>query len=247
MISVTVLTKNSAETVKATLESLRAFPEVLLFDTGSTDATLEIAGKFANVRVVKESFRGFGAAHNRATELATHDWILSIDSDEIVSPALSAEILRLSPDPAAVYSLDRCNYFNGKKMKGCSGWHPDPVVRLYHRRSTAFSNDAVHEKVLAHNLKIIPLQGLLLHTPYRSIEDFLAKMQNYSTLFADQNRGKKRSSLWIALGRGLAAFLKSYFLKRGFLQGKEGLIISIYNAHTTYYKYLKLAFPNKSL
>lgn len=247
MISVTILTKNSAATLSSTLEALRPFPEVLLFDTGSTDATLEIAERFANVRVVKEPFRGFGAAHNRATELASHDWILSIDSDEIVSPALSADILRMPLDPEAVYSLNRCNHFNGKWMRGCSGWYPDPVVRLYHRRSTSFSNDAVHEKVLAQHLKIIPLPGPLFHTPYRSIEDFLAKMQTYSSLFADQNRGKKRSSLFRAVTRGLAAFFKSYILKRGFLQGKEGLIISLYNAHTTYYKYLKLAFQNKSL
>jgi glycosyltransferase involved in cell wall biosynthesis len=247
MISVTILTKNSAETLEPTLQSLRSFPEVLLFDTGSTDATLAIAKRYSNVKIIQEPFRGFGAAHNRATELASHDWILSIDSDEIVSPALADEILQLSLNKNAVYSLDRRNHFLGKRMKGCSGWYPDPVIRLYHRGATSFSHDAVHEKVITHNLKIVPLQGPLLHTPYRSIEDILTKMQHYSTLFARQHQGKKRSSLRSALGHGFAAFLKSYFLKRGFLQGKAGLIISIYNAHATYYKYLKLAFQNQSI
>ncbi len=243
MISATILTKNSAETLEAVLESLRAFPEIILFDTGSTDATLEIAERYPNVRIIKERFRGFGDAHNRATALASNPWILSIDSDEVLSPDLIREILALRLDERHAYSLNRCNYFLGKRMKCCSGWYPDPVVRLYHRGSTRFSDDAVHEKVLTENLAVIPLRGMLLHTPYRSIDDFLVKMQRYSTLFAIQNQGKKRSSLWIALGHCLAAFMKNYFLKRGFLGGKEGFIISLYNAHAAYYKYLKLAYP----
>jgi hypothetical protein len=93
----------------------------------------------------------------------------------------------------------------------------------------------------------VPLKGKLLHTPYRSIDHFLAKMQIYSTLFAEQNAGKKRSSFATAVFHSMAAFFKNYFLKRGFLNGKEGFIISLYNAQTTYYKYLKLAWRNNSL
>jgi glycosyltransferase involved in cell wall biosynthesis len=247
MISATILTKNSGDTIEATLESLRLFPEVLLFDTGSTDATLKIAARYPNVKVVSQSFHGFGFAHNQASGLVANDWILSIDSDEVLSENLAQEILNLSLDKASVYSLNRCNYFLGKEIKGCSGWYPDPVVRLYHRNATRFSNDAVHEKVLIQNMKVIKLRSPLFHTPYRCMEDFLHKMQNYSTLFAEQNGGKKRSSLLKALWRATAAFLKNYFLKRGFLCGKEGFIISLYNAQCTYYKYLKLAFKNKSL
>ncbi len=247
MISVTILTKNSAETLEPTLESLRAFPEVLLFDTGSSDRTFEIGKRYPNVKIVQGSFEGFGPTHNLAAELAKHDWILSIDSDEVLSPELAEEILKAPLDKNSVYLLDRCNYFHGKRMTCCSGWHPDPIIRLYHRGTTAFSNDAVHEKVVARDLTIVPLQGKLLHTPYRSIDDFLAKMQHYSTLFAEQNQGKRSASLWSAIGHGFAAFVKSYFFKRGILGGKEGFIISLYNAHTAYYKYLKLAFKNKSL
>ncbi len=247
MISVTVLAKNSAETIRETLEALQRFPEVLVLDTGSTDNTVEIAKAFPNVRVVEEKFQGFGKTHNRASSRAQHDWVLSIDSDEIVSPELVEEILALSLDQACVYSLDRHNYFNGKWIKGCSGWYPDPVVRLYHRKATWFTDDEVHEKVIAEKMRIVPLRGRLLHTPYRSIESFLHKMQLYSTLFAEQNAGKKRSSLGKALFHAWTAFLRSYIFKRGFLCGKEGFIISLYNAHATYYKYLKLAFRNRSL
>ena len=244
MISATILTKNSEETLAATLESLRSFPEVLVVDTGSADRTLEIAKGFANVRVLLKPFQGFGKTHNIASSLAANDWILSIDSDEVLSFELAAEILGKNLDRSSVYSLDRHNYFQGKHIKYCAGWYPDRIVRLYHRKTTRFTDDAVHEKILTPNLKIVPLAHRLIHTPYRTIDQFIHKMQLYSTLFAEQNREKK-SSLTKAIAPGLAAFFKSYILKRGFLGGKEGLIISLYNGHTAYYKYLKLALQSK--
>lgn len=241
MISVTILTKNSQETLKETLESLKHFPEVILYDTGSTDRTLEVGAGFKNVRIVEGEFQGFGKTHNAASSLATYDWILSVDSDEIVSDPLREEILGLELDQGAVYSVDRHNYFQGKYIRCCAGWHPDWVLRLYHRKSTRFSEAKVHEAIVTEGLTVVPLRHRLIHTPYRTIEEFLNKMQLYSTLFAEQNAGKK-SSLSKAIGHGLAAFFKSYVLKRGFLGGREGFIISLYNGHTAYYKYLKLAF-----
>jgi glycosyltransferase involved in cell wall biosynthesis len=244
VITATVLTKNSAATLLATLESLRRFPEVLILDTGSTDKTLEIGRSFPNVRIVEREFQGFGKTHNVASELAAHDWILSIDSDEILSPELGSEILLLELDSQCVYSIDRHNYFEGKHIQCCAGWYPDRIIRLYNRKSTQFSEDRVHEKIISDGFRIVPLSHALIHTPYQTIEQFLHKMQVYSTLFADQNAGVKHSSLGKAIRHGLAAFLKSYFLKRGFLGGREGFIISLYNGHTAYYKYLKLAFQN---
>lgn len=240
-ISITILTKNSGETLAATLAALKDFSEVLVLDSGSTDATQTIVQKYPNTRFVSAKFEGFGPMHNLASSLASHDWILSIDSDEIVSPELATEILNTQLDPNSVYSLDRHNYFQGKWIRWCSGWYPDPVTRLYHRGTTRFTDAFVHESVVRDGLKQISLKGKLVHTPYRSIESFLDKMQLYSTLFAEQKQGQS-SSLGKALWRGWAAFMKSYFFKRGFLGGKEGFIISLYNAHTTYYKYLKLAY-----
>lgn len=240
MITVTILSKNAEETLQATLQSVSSFPEVLLFDTGSTDKTLEIARLFPNVRILQAPFTGFGPSHNTASMAATHDWILSIDSDEVISTPLLKEIQTLDLNPLAIYSLQRKNFFNGKWIRGCSGWHPDWVTRLYHRQRTSFSDDQVHEKVLKKDLAEIRLSGALLHTPYRKIEHFLTKMQTYSTLFANQHQARKSSSLCKALWHSWAAFLKSYFLKRGFLNGKEGFIISLYNGHVAFYKYLKL-------
>src|SRR5689334_4910244 len=109
MITVTVLTKNSQETLSATLESLQKFPEVIIYDSGSTDATLQIAQKFPNTKVISGTFAGFGPTHNTASSLATYDWILSIDSDEVLTPQLADEILSLSFNPKHVYQIDRHN------------------------------------------------------------------------------------------------------------------------------------------
>jgi glycosyltransferase involved in cell wall biosynthesis len=246
-ISVTILTKNSSETLGSTLASLQKFSEVILYDSGSTDATFEIASQFPNVKIVRGAFNGFGPTHNTASSLASHDWILSIDSDEVLTSELEGEILKLQLDASTVYQIPRHNYFNGKWIRWCGGWHPDPVVRLYHRGSTRFTDDAVHEKVVTSGMRVTPLSSPLLHTPYRSIEDFLTKMQAYSTLFAKQHQGKKSSSMAKAIFRGAFAFLKSYLLKKGFLGGKEGFIISLYNGHATFYKYLKLKILNDTL
>ncbi len=245
MITATVLTKNCQDTLAATMASLQKFPEVLVFDSGSTDSTLRIASQFPNVKIVQGVFTGFGPTHNAASSHATHDWILSIDSDEILTQELVEEIFGLDLKPDQIYQIDRKNYFNDKWIRWCGGWHPDPVVRLYNRTTTRFTEDSVHEKVIVGSLQLFPLSSPLLHTPYRCMDDFLTKMQIYSSLFAKQNKGKKRSSMGKAILHGWFAFIKSYLFKKGFLGGKEGLIISIYNAHTTFYKYLKLMEINK--
>ena len=240
MISVTILTKNSEKTLRSTLESVASFPEVILLDTGSQDKTLEIAQQFANVRIFIAPFNGFGNAHNLASSHAQHDWILSLDSDEVLSAALVAEIHSLSLDPQVIYSMQRHNYFKGKHIKWCGGWYPDRIIRIYHRKMTRFNEDAVHEKILKNGLKEFELSSPITHTPYLEISDFLNKMQLYSTLYAEQHKQEKKSSLMTAILHGWYAFFKSYILKRGFLGGAEGYIISAYNGHAAFYKYLKL-------
>ena len=239
MISVTILTKNSARHIAKVLGALAAFDEVAILDTGSDDATLEIAKQFPNVVIYKHNFEGFGKAHNLISSLASHDWILSLDSDEIATAALVEEIQGLALNPKCAYSLSRHNYYRGRFIKGC-GWYPDRVVRLYNRKETRFSDAHVHEKVITDKVKVIPLSAPALHFPYHSVNDFTNKMQFYSTLFAEEKRGKKKATLASAISHGLFAFVKSYFFKRGFLLGGEGFEISAYNGITAYYKYLKL-------
>lgn len=244
MITIAILSKDNAETIKNTLESTKDFAEVILLDNGSSDDTLQIAASFPNVTIYEHPFIGFGPLRNHAASLATNDWILALDSDEVLSPALVKEIFHTPLSPNTVYSIPFENYLNQKKIR-FSGWSPDRHVRLYNKKVTSFSSAQVHEGVIVKNCVEYQLHNPIYHYSYRSIADFLRKMETYSTLFALQNRGKKKASLPTALLHGGFAFFKTYIIKRGFLDGSEGFIISLYNAHTAYYKYLKLMEANK--
>jgi glycosyltransferase involved in cell wall biosynthesis len=242
MITVCILTKNAAATLKATLDSVRSFPEVLILDNGSTDETPSIAENYPNVRFLTSPFIGFGPLRNKVAQIASRDWILFLDSDEILSPLLAQEIHHLSLNEKTAYVFPRHNYYNGKRIRGC-GWDPEFIARLYHRAHARYSDAQVHESLIAN--RFIKLQFPLLHTPYRTTADFLSKMQHYSTLFAEQYQGKRSSSFLKALVHSFYAFIRSYFLKRGLFCGAEGFTISLYNANTTFYKYMKLAELNK--
>jgi glycosyltransferase involved in cell wall biosynthesis len=245
-LSVTVLTKNSQRYLREVLSALDSFDEIVVYDTGSEDRTLEMAREFSNISLYEGPFIGFGPTHNRASACARHDWILSIDSDEIVTPALAREIAALKLTRGHVYSFPRHNEYRGKWIRWC-GWHPDRQIRLYHRLDTQFTEAQVHESIEWCHLKEVPLCSPLRHYSYQEISEFLHKMQLYTSLFARQYQGKKGASFGHALFHGGYAFLRSYFLKRGFLGGREGFEISLYNANTAFYKYLKLAEANRLL
>jgi len=243
MITVTILTKNSSKYLRQVLDALTHFDEVLIFDNGSSDSTMEIAREYHNVNIIEGVFTGFGPTHNQASGLAKNNWILSIDSDEVVTPEMSKEILSAKLEDDCVYSFPRHNYFNKRWIRWC-GWYPDRQVRLYNRLMTKFTDAQVHEAIIVEGLRHIPFKSPLIHYSYETISDFLVKMQSYSTLFAVQNCGKKKSSPVKAVLHGFFAFFKSYILKRGIMGGYEGFVISSYNAHTAFYKYLKLYEAN---
>ncbi|GAB4185113.1 MAG: hypothetical protein Tsb0015_01790 [Simkaniaceae bacterium] len=243
-ISVIILTKNNEKTIKRALDSTLSFEEVIILDSESTDDTYEIAKTYDHVQWHSHPFLGFGPMRQLAEKHAKNDWILSLDSDEAISPQLINDLKNLKLIPNCIYSIPRHNFFRDKWIKWC-GWYPDRQMRLYNKRKTGYSSSLVHEGILTDNMQIIALNSPVFHYSYEKIEDFLAKMQMYSSLFAKENTGKKRSSLLHAMGHGLYAFFKSYFLKKGFLGGEEGFIISLYNAHTAFYKYLKLSEANR--
>ncbi len=243
-ISVTILTKNSEKHLPNVLHALKDFDEVLVYDTGSQDSTLDIARSHSNVTIKQGPFEGFGHTHNAATALTRHDWVLSIDSDEIATPELCEEIANLRLDESTVYSPWRKNTYNGRWIRWC-GWYPDRQIKLYNRTRTQFSQAQVHEAIQSDGMHIVELQSPVLHYPYDTTADFLAKMQSYSELFAKQYAGKRKSSLTRAITRGTWTFFKSYILKKGILGGREGFIISWYNANTAFYKYLKLMEYNR--
>lgn len=245
-LSATILTKNSSARLDEVLNALRWCHEVIVLDTGSTDDTIEIARRHTNVRVHRLTgpFPGFGRAHRHAVELASHDWILSIDSDEIVTPALVAEIAGLELDPHTVYTIPFDNYFNGRKITSC-GWAPDRHERLFNRRVTNFCASEVHERVQTAKLNVRVLRHAIRHHSYVSLDDFLRKMNSYGRLFATQNAGRKSSSPFKAVARGTWAFVKSYLLQLGCFEGYEGLVICAYKAQTVFWKYLLLHEANR--
>jgi glycosyltransferase involved in cell wall biosynthesis len=245
-ISATILTKNSAAMIRDVLAALAWCDEIVVFDTGSTDATGEIARSFPNVswHQLAGAFPGFGRAHQEAAQRARHDWILAVDSDEVVSAELREEIAGLELDSRTVYVIPFENYFTGRHITTC-GWAPDRHERLFNRRTTSFCASAVHERVETAHLKVVTLRHPIRHYSYRSIEDFLRKMQTYSRLFAQQNAGRKSSSPVKAVARSGWAFFKSYVLERGICQGTEGLVISAYKAQTVFWKYLLLHEMNR--
>jgi len=248
MISVVILTKNSQKTLKKTLMSVSEIDEVIIIDTGSSDETLNIAKKFKNVKIFHSEFLGFGYLRNFGSKKAKNDWILALDSDEIISKTLEEEILKMilknNLKRKHIYSIPFLNFFNGKKIKFC-GWHKEKHIRLYNKKDTKFDEKLVHEGIVKKKLNVENLENYINHYSYLCIDDFIKKMQRYTSLFAKQNENKKKSSIFKAIFHMLFAFLKSYIIKRGIFGGKEGFIISFHNAICAYYKYLKLDECNK--
>lgn len=239
-LSVTVITKNEAHNIEDCLRSVAFADELLVLDSGSSDDTLQKALSMGAVVHTNADWQGFGAQKNRALALTSSDWVLSLDADERVPPQLQAEIqAALGAPDFDVYSFPRLSSYCGQNIFH-SGWHPDRVTRLFRRDSARFSNDRVHEKILT-TQKIGQLKTALLHESFTSLETVLDKVNRYSSAGAQALFDKGRdASLGKALGHGLWAFIRTYFLRLGFLDGRMGLVLAISNAEGTYYRYLKL-------
>jgi glycosyltransferase involved in cell wall biosynthesis len=245
MISIAIIVKDGEKYIEECLHSLVSFDDVLLLDTGSTDRTMEIAHHFQNVRIEEQEFIGFGPTKNLAARSAKHDWILSVDSDEVITPELLSEIKSLSLDDSQVYRFSRHSYYRGKFIKGC-GWYPDKILRLYNKKRTGLNENQVHESVMVkEGMGITDLNGAIKHYPYDSAGSLVEKLQFYSTLFAEQNQGKLKSSPWKAVSRGMAAFFKGYVIRKGIFDGYEGFHIAFCQGLATYLKYLKLYEANQ--
>lgn len=247
-ISITMLVKNAERYLAQSLQSLSDFAEIIVLDNGSTDRSLEIARSFDNVKIHQHEFIGFGPMKNLAASFAHYDWILNVDSDEIFSPELVDEIRQIDLSQTdKVFAILRLNHYRRKPIKTC-GWYPDYVKRLYHRSVVKFNDKQVHESlVIPANVALVRLNQHFLHYSFDGAEDLINKMQQYTSLFAQQQQFRKRSSTLSAISHGLSAFFKNYLLKRGILSGADGFVISFANACGAYYKYIKLNEANQRL
>lgn len=238
-VSAVMIVRNGAQTISRTLESLTAFEDVIVYDNGSTDGTLAIAEAFSNVRVIKGFFDGFGTTKNRAASYAKNDWVLIIDSDEVVDETLRYALQTKNLDPKTIYIVNFLAYYKEIPIRHC-GWNNQKIRRLYNKSVTQFNDNAVHENIIDEGMTKALIEGNMQHYSYRSISDFIVKLDRYSTLFAQDNVGKRRSSPAKAFFNGLYSFFRTYVLKRGFLDGYAGLIIAFSHAATNFYKYIKL-------
>ncbi|HJZ77188.1 MAG TPA: glycosyltransferase family 2 protein [Vicinamibacterales bacterium] len=239
-VSVTVITRNEAAEIADALSSVAWADEIVVVDSQSTDHTVTIARRFTD-RIVVRDWPGYIAQKNYAASLATHDWILSLDADERVTPGLAAEIrsrLAAAP-PEAGFRIPRVTWHLGRWIRS-TDWYPDHQLRLYDRRSAEWSGRYVHEAVTVRGA-VGELHGELQHYAYRDIADHLETIDRYTTLAARQMHEAGRRAGWIDLAvHPPLAFLRNYVLRGGFRDGAIGFVISRMNAYYVFLKFAKL-------
>jgi glycosyltransferase involved in cell wall biosynthesis len=233
-----IITRDAAATIERTLESLARFPEVVVFDNGSRDETKSKCAAFANVKLIEGEFAGFGPTKNRAASFASGDWIVSLDADEYLSEELLHALERADlSDHGTVYLIERHNLMMGRQVKH-GGWGRDWLVRVYHRRTHAFTNAMVHEKIaLTPADKVVRLDGALWHQAVTEIDQFLSKISRYSELRRGVP-GRVYGPFAIAL-RAAWAFVRSYVFQLGFVEGWRGLVIAVSTSNGSFYKHMK--------
>ena len=241
-LSVVMIAKNAADLLPDCLASIAWADEIILLDSGSEDATLEVA-RAAGVKVFTDTdWQGYGIQRQKAQHLASGDYILMLDTDERVTPELAQAIRTVlaAPQPDAVYSIARRNFFLGRFMRH-SGWYPDRVTRLYPRVRYQYNASLVHESLDTQGANVIELKGDLLHLTCRDFASFQRKQLNYATAWAQERHQKgKKASLAGIFTHTLGAFLKTLLLRGGVLDGKQGWLLAVVNAQYTFNKYTEL-------
>lgn len=238
-LSAVIITLDCASQLAASLDSLAFCDEIVVVDSGSTDGTVELAQR-RGARVIHKEWLGFGPQKQFAVGQASHDWVLCLDSDERVTPELRAGIERTLAAPAThAYEFPRCNRFMGRYLRYGEGY-PDWSLRLFDRRHARWSDDAVHERVIADG-PVGRIAGDLLHDSAETLEKYLDKQERYTTLAAqEQFEAGKRASLARMFLSPLVRFVKFYFFRLGILDGWPGLAHILIGCRNSYRKYAKL-------
>jgi len=241
-LSVILITRNEEANLDDCLASLEGIAQqIVVVDTNSKDRTLEIAKNYGATLAQPLDWPGFGPQKNRALDLATSDWVLSLDADERLTPALKSEILTAVNHSAHVdcFAIPRLSWYCGRFIRH-SGWSPDYVDRLFKRGTARFSDDLVHERLIP-NGQVAKLNNPMLHYSFMNYSQVLQKLDRYSTASAEQAfaKGKTSSPLKAAL-HGIWAFIRTYIIRAGFLDGAQGFALAISNGQGTYYRYIKL-------
>jgi glycosyltransferase involved in cell wall biosynthesis len=245
-LSIIIICHNNEATIRRCLESVSWADEIVVVDGGSTDGTLDIVRELATKVHQPADWPGHGPQKNRALDLATGDWVFSLDSDEWITPEVRVEIEAAiaAPGDKAAFMLPRRSSFCGRFMHH-SGWWPDYVRRLFRRGTARFSDDRGHDRLIV-NGALGRLSSPIHHETVTSLEQLIDKMNSYSAMTARNLHENGRSaSILTALLHGGWAFFRTYLLRAGFLDGREGLMLAIANAENSYYRYAKLALLGK--
>lgn len=241
-LTIIILTYNEERHIKECIESVRFADEILIIDSGSVDKTLEIAEE-AGARVVTHPMtEGFAAQRNFAMQQTTTDWILFLDADERMTPLLANEIKEAIVDYKQItaFKIPRRNHFLGKWIKNC-GWYPDYSLRLM-KKGKAHYTGLVHEHLVVDGLTSV-LKQPFIHYTYSNIEQYLAKLNKYTSLAALEMKQKGKKSGLLDIGfRPAFTFFKFFLLRKGFLDGIEGLVVSLLSAFYVLVKYVKLYY-----
>jgi glycosyltransferase involved in cell wall biosynthesis len=241
-VSAVIITFNEEQDLPRTLAALDWADEILVVDSGSTDATLKIAAATPKCRILHRDFDGYGPQKRHAVEQAAHDWVFSVDADEVVSPELADSIrglLAAGEPPRAGYEVQRRLCFLGREFRFGRESNA-PVLRLFDRRRGAVQDVPVHERVEIEGAAG-RLDGTLLHYSYRDLDDYFDKFNKYTTAVAHKMRSRgKTASAWDFAVRLPVAFLTYYFVHGNVLNGFPGLVWSILSAYYRAVRYLKL-------
>jgi glycosyltransferase involved in cell wall biosynthesis len=243
-VSVTIISRNEAQNIEACLDSVGWAYEVVLVDQFSDDGTAGIAEK-SGAKVFQENWKGYAGQKNSAIEKATGNWILSLDADERVTNDLKLEIESVvnSSSPMDGHYIPRKNFFCGQWIRH-GGWYPDYNLRLFRKGTGCFQERAVHEKIIL-NGRLGYLKNPLEHYTYRSIKDYIERLERYSRLSAAEISDRSRWSRWHTLTlRPLFTFLNMYLFRRGILDGSAGLFLAVSYAYYTFLKYYRFYEEN---
>jgi glycosyltransferase involved in cell wall biosynthesis len=239
-VSAVVITKNEERRLADALASVAWADEILVIDSHSTDATVDIARRFTD-RVIVRDWPGYIDQKNWGASAAQHEWVLSIDADERVTPELAREIRRVleAEPPAAGFRIPRISFYLGHWIRS-TDWYPDYQLRLYDRRRARWTGRHVHESVTVDGA-VEYLKEHLQHLPYASIADHLARIDAYTTLAARQMADEgRRAGIIDLVAQPPAAFLRNYLLKGGIRQGHTGFVVSTLNSYYVFLKFAKL-------
>ena len=240
-LSVILITLNAEHILATCLSSLKSLApdEIIILDSGSTDNTQAIADAFQASFFQTDDWPGFGVQKQRALAKATGDWVLSLDADEVLTPEACQEIRdTMNSGKYSVYRLNRVMVFAGKPLyHGGASDHP---IRFFKRDSAMFNDKIVHESLVT-DLPIATLKAPVLHYSYRDIGDWVNKTNRYTDLEYQRRRNHTKGKLSRAYLAALVAFLKMYLGKKGFLDGRLGLVHATQAAIASYIKYLKIA------